>query len=215
MKRRGSCLPGLLLVFILVGLMLLVVVVFVPALAWRSFGAPGPTLNAWQRLAYPLELALNAGDLTQPRDPAGTEQTFVIQPGESVPSISKRLEEAGLIRSARTFRTYLLWTGLDTILRDGTYRLSPAQTGREIAQTLKSTTLTEVPFTVLPGWRLEEVAASLPTSGLEFTLLPMPPTSYQPAQLPRVSFLRANISCRAALLPNNWFSSCCNSFPPV
>ena len=32
---------------------------------------------------------------------------------------------------------------------------------------LKSTTLTEVTFTVLPGWRMEEIAASLPTSGLD------------------------------------------------
>ena len=135
MKRRRSCLPGILLLFILVGILLVAIVVFVPALAWQSFGPPGPSLNAWQRVSYALDLMWNAGDLTQPRDPAGSEQTFGIQPGESVLLISKRLEQAGLIRNARTFRTYLLWTGLDTIIQTGTYRLSPAQTGREIAQT--------------------------------------------------------------------------------
>ena len=202
MKRRSSCLPGLLLLFILVGLVLLVVIVFVPALAWRSFGAPGPALNAWQRLAYPLELALNAGDLTQPCDPVGTEQTFVIQPGESVPAISKRLEEAGLIRSARTFRTYLLWTGLDTIIQAGTYRLSPAQTGREIAQTLKSTSLTEVTFAVLPGWRLEEVAASLPTSGLEFTPGEFLSAASTPANAP--DFIPAGATAEGFLSPGKY-----------
>ena len=95
--------------------------------------------------------------------------SHVIQSGESVHSISDRLEQAGLIRNAQTFRTYLLWSGLDTILQTGTFRLSPAQTGRDIAQMLKSTTLTEVTFSVLPGWRLEEIAASLPTSGLAIT----------------------------------------------
>jgi UPF0755 protein len=169
MNRRRSCLPWFLLFFILVALGLVATAVFVPALAWQSFGAPGPSLNAWQRFSYALDLIWNAGDLTQPRDPGGTEQVFVIQPDESVVSISDRLEQAGLIRSAQTFRTYLVWTGLDTIIRSGTYHLNPAQTGREIADMLKSTTLTEVTLTVLPGWRMEEIAASIPTSGLDFT----------------------------------------------
>ncbi len=77
MKRRRSCLPGILLLFMLVGILLVASVVFVPALAWQSFGPPGPSLNAWQRFSYALDLVWNAGDLTQPRDPAGSEQTFV------------------------------------------------------------------------------------------------------------------------------------------
>jgi peptidoglycan lytic transglycosylase G len=197
MKRRRSCLPGILLFFILVGLVLIAVAVFVPALAWQSFGAPGPALNTWQRFSYSLELVWKSADLTQPRDPAGAEQVFEIQPGESVRSISNRLEESGLIRSAQTFRAYLIWTGLDTLIRDGKYHLSPAQTGREIAQALKSTTLTDVPFSVLPGWRLEEIAASLPTSGLEFTAeaflaaasAPTNPPDYLPAGVSAEGFL--------------------------
>jgi UPF0755 protein len=47
---------------------------------------------------------------------------------------------------------------------------------------LKSATLAEVTFAVLPGWRLEEVAASLPTSGLEIT----------PAEFLAVAFTPAN-----------------------
>jgi len=169
MKQRRSCIPVALLVFMLAVIGLVALAVAVPAMAWQSFGAPGPSLNSWQRFSYALDLVWNAGDLTQPRDPAGVGQVFIIQPGESVRSISYRLEQAGLIRNAQTFRSYLLWTGLDTIIQTGTYRLSPAQTGRDIAQMLKSTTLTEVTFSVLPGWRLEEIAASLPTSGLNIT----------------------------------------------
>jgi UPF0755 protein len=116
-----------------------------------------------------MRLALRAGEMTQPVDPAGQEQDFTIQPDESVTSIASRLESAGLIRSASTFRLYLLWTGLDTIIRSGSYQLSPAQPARAIAQSLKSTTLTEVPFSVFPGWRIEEIADSIPTSGLAFT----------------------------------------------
>ncbi|MGA2502869.1 MAG: endolytic transglycosylase MltG [Anaerolineales bacterium] len=169
MKSRHSCLPWMLLLVSLAALGLVAVAVFVPQVARQSFGEPSPSLNPWQRISYGFQLVWNAGDLTQPRDPAGAQQLFTIQSGESVVSISNRLEKAGLIHSAGTFRTYLLWTGLDTVIQTGTYRLNPALTGFSIAQMLKSATLTEVTLTVLPGWRMEEIAATLPTSGLEFS----------------------------------------------
>jgi UPF0755 protein len=169
MKRRSACLPWILILGSLAALSLLALAVFVPQAARQSFGEPSPALDTWQRLSYGFELVWNAGDITQARDPAGVEQLFSIQSGESVLSISNRLEQAGLIRGAGTFRTYLLWTGLDTVIQTGIYRLSPALTGYSIAQMLKSTTLTEVTLTVLPGWRMEEIAATLPTSGLEFS----------------------------------------------
>jgi UPF0755 protein len=171
MRRRArSCLTGFTLVFfLLLALFALAVLFYIPRLAQQSFGPPSAVLNTWQRFTYAFDLVWNAADLTQPRDPSGAEQTFVIQPGDSVPSIAQRLEQAGLIRSARAFRSYLLWTGADTSIQTGTYRLSPALTGQEIADTLKAFSMTEVSFTVLPGWRMEEIAASLPTSGLEIT----------------------------------------------
>jgi UPF0755 protein len=199
MKHRRSCLPWSLLFLLLVAIGLAAAAVIVPSIAWRSFGAPGPSLNTWQRFSYALDLVWNAGDLTQPRDPAGVEQEFVIQPGESVVSISNRLEQAGLIRSAQTFRIYLLWTGADTIIQTGTYRLGPSQTGREIADTLKSTTLTEVPFNVLPGWRMEEIAASLPTSGLDFTTEAFLAAASAPINAP--GYLPAGASAEGFLSP--------------
>jgi UPF0755 protein len=202
MKRRRSCLPGFLLIFILVVMGLVGIAIFIPALAWQSFGAPVSSLHSWQRFSYALDLVWNSGDLTQARDPAGAEQAFVIQPGDSVPSISNRLEKAGLIRSAQTFRFYLLWTGLDTVIQTGTYRLSPAQTGRAIAQTLKSTTLTEVTFSVLPGWRLEEIAASLPTSGLDITPSAFLAAASTPANAP--DFIPAGATAEGFLSPGKY-----------
>jgi UPF0755 protein len=171
-------------------------------MAWQSFGPPGPALNSWQRFSYGLDLVWNTGDLTQARDPAGVDQIFVIHPGESVRSIADRLEEAGLIRNAQTFRIYLLWTGLDTIIQTGTYRFSPTLTGEDIAQMLKSTTLTEVPFTVLPGWRLEEIAASLPTSGLDITPAAFMAAALAPADAP--DFIPAGVSAEGFLAPGKY-----------
>ncbi len=202
MKRRRSCLTGLLLLTMLAGIVLVVSAVFVPSMARQTFGASRPTLNALQRLGYALDLVWNAGDLTQPRDPAGAEQLFVIKPGESVASISTHLEEAGLIRSAQTFRVYLLWTGADTVIQTGTYRLSPARSGREIADMLKSTSLTEVTFNILPGWRMEEVAASLPTSGLGITPEAFLAAASAPANPP--DFMPAGTSAEGFLAPGEY-----------
>jgi UPF0755 protein len=201
MKSRKGCLPWALLLVTLAALGLLALAVFVPQAAQQSFGQPSPALNSWQRFNYGYQLVWNTGNLTQPRDPAGAEQLFSIQSGESVVSISNRLEQAGLIRSASTFRTYLLWSGLDTVIQIGTYRLSPAQTGFDIAQTLKSTTLTEVSLTVLPGWRMEEIAATLPTSGLGFSPQAFLAAASAPAAL---DLLPAGASAEGFFYPDSY-----------
>jgi UPF0755 protein len=169
MRSRNPSPPRIFLLIIAMLLCLLAGGVIIPLAAQKTFGEPKPSLDWWQRLSYGYTLIWNVTDLTQPCNPAGREQLFVIPSGESVISISERLEQAGLIHRASTFRVYLIWTGLDTIIQSGTYRLSPAQTGLDIAQRLKSTTLAEIYFTILAGWRLEEIAASLPTSGLDFS----------------------------------------------
>jgi peptidoglycan lytic transglycosylase G len=202
MKRGHSFLPGLLLLIMLAGVVLVASVVFVPLMARQTFGASAPKLNAWQRLGYALDLVWNVSDLTQPRDPAGAERLFVIKPGEPVASISKHLEEAGLIRSAQTFRAYLLWTGADTTIQTGTYRLSPARSAREIADMLKSTTLTEVIFNILPGWRMEEVAASLPTSGLAITPEAFLAAASAPVNAP--DFIPAGTTAEGFLAPGEY-----------
>ena len=202
MKHRSSYLPWMSLLFSLLALSLVALAVFIPMAARQSFGEPGPALSAWQRFIHSFELVWNAGDLTQPRDLAGVEQLFTIEPGDSVASISARLEQAGLIRSAHIFRTYLIWTGMDTIIQPGKYRLSPAKTGRDIALMLKSSTLTNVTFNVLPGWRMEEIAAALPTSGLVF----LPDTFLVAASTPTTApdFLPNGASSEGLLAPGQY-----------
>jgi UPF0755 protein len=202
MKHRGANLPWTSLLFSMIALGLVALAVFVPMAARQSFGEPSPALNAWQRFVYSFELVWNAGDLTQPRDLAGMEQLFTINTGESVTSISTRLEHAGLIRNAQTFRTYLIWTGTDTSIQTGSYRLSPVKTGRDIALMLKSSTFTDVTFIVLPGWRMEEIAAALPTSGLF-----IPPDTFlaaasTPSSIP--DFLPIGASSEGLLAPGQY-----------
>ena len=202
MRSRRSRLPLFLLASALVIIVLMAVAVIIPDGARRSFGEPVPSLNAWQRFSFGFDLVWNAGDLTQPGNLSGVELLFIIPPGESVVSISNRLEVAGLIRNAGTFRTYLIWTGMDTTIQSGTYRLSPRQTGLEIAAMLRSTTLTEVTFTVLPGWRMEEAAASLPTSGLSITPEEFLVAASAPGLLPNL--ISAGASAEGFLFPDSY-----------
>ncbi|OGN72612.1 MAG: hypothetical protein A2X25_13615 [Chloroflexi bacterium GWB2_49_20] len=118
---------------------------------------------------YSISLLWSAEDLTNPVQTVGEEQIFVIETGDSVVQISNRLESMGLIRNSNIFRIYLVWKGLDTTVQAGSYKLKSSMNGIEIASALQDATPSEVIFNILAGWRLEEIAASLPTSGLKVT----------------------------------------------
>ncbi len=148
---------------------IVVLVFYAPTLTEQTYGAPEKPLSGVQEFSSAVELLIHTGDLTVPVDRVGSDQDFTIDPGESVRSISTRLQQAGLIRSSDTFRTYLLWKGADTSILPGTYRLNPGMTAIQIAERIRSKNLTEVPFTVLAGWRVEEIAGALPTSGLSIS----------------------------------------------
>ena len=64
---------------------------------------------------------------------------------------------------------YLQYSGLDRSLQAGDYNLSASMSTIEIARALQDATPSQVDFVILPGWRIEEVAAALPTSGLEIS----------------------------------------------
>jgi UPF0755 protein len=142
---------------------------YIPARAARLYGPPAPWLSLPQRVQYSALLLWYDGLLTQPLDPAGAEQSFVIEIGESVDSVANHLQSMGLIRDAESFRSYLIYSGQDTSIQAGEYQLSTAMSALDIAHELQDATPEEVTFVVLPGWRVEEVAESLPTSGLSIT----------------------------------------------
>ncbi|MFZ5819629.1 MAG: endolytic transglycosylase MltG [Chloroflexota bacterium] len=198
MPRRSLWLSILLFLFCCA---LLIGVFFgVPAIAGRRYGPVSPALGALDRLEFSARLLWYSGLLTQPLDPHGLEQSFAIEPGESVPSVAIRLEEVGLIRSAAAFRDYLIYTGLDTSIQAGDYLLSPAQSVVDIARALQDATPSEVAFVILPGWRMEEIAASLPTSGLD--ILPDGFLAAAASAPLGLDFLPASVSAEGFLYPD-------------
>jgi UPF0755 protein len=138
-----------------------------PELTEERFGPPATWLTTRQRYWYSVLLLTQEKDLTTPNLSGGADVDFSVSEGESVASITGRLWEAGLISNPGAFRTYLLYSGLDTTLKAGSYRFSPDLSPMGVAQAMQSAVSSQVMFGILAGWRAEEVAAALPGSGLE------------------------------------------------
>ncbi len=140
---------------------------YIPARASLKYGPPARGLSITQRIEYSTRL-LSYGDLlSTPLLPAAIDQPFHIEQGESVLSIALRLEGSNLISNAQAFYDYLVYTGLDLTIQAGDYTLNPGLSMIDIAGELQDATPEDVTFVILPGWRMEEVALSLPTSGLD------------------------------------------------
>lgn len=173
--------------------------------AETTFGLPASNLDLLQRLSYSSQLLLQADQLVQPVDPLGDPDPFEIPLGEPPPLIASRLEATGLIHDAEAFITYLKYSGLDTTLQAGKYTLSPALTPLELADVLQDATPSEVTFSVLPGWRIEEIAASIPTSGLEFSEEDFLKASFSPADnLSTLGELTGSSSIEGFLYPGSY-----------
>ncbi len=158
---------ALLILFLCVGLS--VVFLYIPSRAARIYGPPASSLSLPQRVQYSALLLWYDGLLTQPLNTRGTEQPFTIAIGESADSVADHLQSVGLIRDAEAFRSYLIYSGLDTSIQAGNYQLSTAMSPLDIAHKLQDATPEQVTFVVLAGWRVEEIAGSLATSGLQIT----------------------------------------------
>ncbi len=140
---------------------------YIPFQVQQRYGPPAAHLPVSQQYYYTWRLYGHGDLLTHPLTTSG--QSFTVSPGEPPAAIAARLEAAGIIGDARAFLDYLIYTGLDTSLQAGSYRFPPYASIQDIARAMQDPTPLEVLFVVLPGWRAEEIAASLPTSGLAAT----------------------------------------------
>ena len=96
--------------------------------------------------------------------PAGDDPTpvrFVVKPGETAGGIATRLEKEGLITDARLFKAYVRFYRLDANLEAGEHTLRQTMTMEEVAHELLHARLREIQITIVPGWRLEQIAEML------------------------------------------------------
>ncbi len=141
------------------------ILVLVGAFLWLSAcqGLPDSRVSDAALAVY---LRANEEKLAQP---AGTDRTpvlFTIEPGESVASVARRLEAAGLITDAELFRRYLRYHRLDVRMQAGQFRLAPNMNMMEIARRLQRGQAPGVLVTVPEGWRAGQIADMLERTGV-------------------------------------------------
>ena len=140
-----------------------------PNQAEMIFGRPSVHMTTWQHYLISYRLVKNQPLLLEP---VGIDTDIVdisIELDQPTDSIITELAENGLIFNSTLFRDYLIYAGLDTQLQAGTYRLNKGMSAVEIANTLLDATPLFVKVSILPGWRMEEIAESLPSTGIEIT----------------------------------------------
>lgn len=111
-------------------------------------------ISWWEWASAPVEREFNA---TETRS-----RLVEIPPGTPAQAIGERLERQGIIRSDRAWR---LWTLHATKVEKrsggfqaGTYRLSPAQSLDEVAETIWTGNVVSDRFTIPEGWSLQQMA---------------------------------------------------------
>jgi len=172
-----------------------VAVVYFPKQAVDLYGQPGPNLGFFQRLNLTARLVMDRNNLLLASDFNTDQQSFVIDPGDSVNLISLNLEQDGLIPNAEDFRMYLIYKGMDTSVKSGEYLIKPNMTAVDIAQAIQNPISQEIVVTILPGWRAEEIVAALISSGLNIKaddfmqLINHPAGSILPTDLQNVTSL--------------------------
>jgi len=200
MKQRKSCFLWFILVLMVLTLILSIIAI--PKIVELEYGKPSVQISLGTRFRIAMALLANSKELTTAAQPGGAAQIFEINKGETVNEISLRLQQVGLISNADAFRAYLIWKGLDTSVQAGKYELNPGMTALQLAKILQDATPAEVEFIVLPGWRMEEIAGSLPTSGLKIT----PEEFMRAVRNPEVSvpFLSKGFSVEGLLFPGSY-----------
>lgn len=141
---------------------------YLPQFTEEKFGSPAEGLKNGQILLYSLQLFYFEDDLLLSNEVDGTQVTFEIFKDEPLLSLSSRLQDEELIRNADALRIYLGYSGLDTSIQVGEFTLNPAMNAIEIAHVLQNGVSKEIEFSILAGWRLEEIAGTFHYYGLNF-----------------------------------------------
>lgn len=94
-------------------------------------------------------------------------QEFVVERGESVSQISKKLKERGYVRNSELFSLYAFITGSSKKLQAGLYGFSGEVTADGIIKKLRegNVVATDKKITIIEGWDIDDIADHLKKEG--------------------------------------------------
>ncbi len=105
----------------------------------------------------------------QPLAPSGTAKEFTVAAGENAPRIADHLAAAGLLRSRNAFITYVNFHGLRPQLKVGTYLITPALSGNQIADLLAAGRTITKRLIIPEGDTLAQIEARAAAEGITQT----------------------------------------------
>ena len=173
MRRRGSLLRFLILASVIAllgcGTVWAVGMVFLGMpQAVNRLGPPSPDLNPFQRTLLSIYLLSKESALDLPAGDPAISFELEVFPGEPASIVVDRLQTAAVVSDGTLLRNYLRYHGLDVSVEAGRYVVHGGMTIRELASNLQNAGISADFFTVLEGWRVEEIAAALPGDTLNF-----------------------------------------------
>jgi UPF0755 protein len=171
-SSRASCLVKILIIIFITLIFvtsLYAILFFFPQQARALYGDESPDLSRINRITYSIRLVLQQQSLLETSPRTGPLSEFDVSSGETVNSVSIRLEQRGIITSAESFRDYLVYSGMDRTIKSGSYQITSDMNAVAIAHLMQDATPHEISFHILNGWRAEEIGNSLLTSGLTFS----------------------------------------------
>lgn len=167
LKKQALLLAALLTILLFaMGILAYVFIVYVPDQVAREFGAASEAADLSTRILLSAKLFFNKSALVTPVTQNHKDEIFTIEPGETGSQIAGSLFEAGFISDQTSFVDYLVYKGIDRVMQSGVYLISKNMPATKIADSFYNQNPEEVSFAFLPGWRVEEIALLLPSSGI-------------------------------------------------
>ena len=86
---------------------------------------------------------------------------FKVAPGSRFSRVAAELAAQGIVEQPRTWVLYARWKGLATAIKAGEYEIDPGASARSLLEKLVSGQVVLHSFTIVDGWRAEDMLAAL------------------------------------------------------
>ena len=139
----------------------------IPSRTAELYGPPNPNLDPIKLTTQSLILLGSNEGLFSPSNILSEDLIFPIESGDSLDQILAGLQNLKLVRHPAAFRAYLIYTGIDTRIQSGEFLISNEMSELEIANMLGNPVPSQTTISILAGWRMEEIADTLPDLGLD------------------------------------------------
>ena len=169
--KRPACLitSGIIMLFLCAAIWVVGFVILGVPQSSERLGPPNPHINPLMRTLLSIYLLANESALDAPAGTPGSSIDFEVYEGDLASDVIDRLTDTGAIRNGFLLRNYLRYRGFDYSIEAGQYQLTGDMSVRQIAEALQTARPASISFSVLEGWRMEEIAERIAISGLNIT----------------------------------------------